>query len=116
MDCVGCGPESTSEHHHGRSPPYPRAIHSTLGRYVKHRTSRFRKNGPEQDHSGIKGRIRCMRGFKSLSSAARFCRGYDELRNHLHPSTRHRQHVPADRRRFLHIRYATTALAILQAG
>jgi transposase-like protein len=96
--------------------PYPRVIHSTLGRGVKHRTSRFKNNSLEQDHRGIKGRIRCMRGFKAFETAARFCRGYDELRNHLRICSRHGQQVPANRRRLLHLRRATAALAILQAA
>jgi hypothetical protein len=36
-------------------------------------------NRIEQDHRGIKGRYPPMLGFKSGLSAARFCRGYDEL-------------------------------------
>ncbi len=55
-------------------------------------------------------------GFKSFASAERFCRSYDELRNFLRPRTRHNQHVPANRRRLLHLRRATTALAILEAA
>ena len=47
-----------------------------------------------------------MRGFKSFTSAERFCRGYDELRNFLRPRTRHNQHVPADRRRLIPARIA----------
>jgi hypothetical protein len=43
---------------------YPRAIRSTLGHNVRHRTSVSLNNRLEQDHRGIKGRIRCMRGFK----------------------------------------------------
>ena len=110
---TGMTPERvTTDGHH----PYPRAIRSTLGRGVKHRTSRFKNNSLEQDHRGVKGRIRCMRGFKAFESAARFCRGFDELRNHLRPSTRHCQHVAANRRRLLHLRRATAALAILQAS
>ena len=70
----------------------------------------------EQDHRGVKGRIRCMRGFKSFASAERFCRTYDELRNFLRPHTHHNQHVPAERRRLLHLRRATTVLAILEAA
>ncbi|USQ74139.1 transposase (plasmid) [Roseomonas mucosa] len=62
---------------------YPRVIRSTLGKWVSHRTCVFKNNGLEQDHRGIKGRIRSMRGFKSFTSAGRFCRAYDELRNHL---------------------------------
>ena len=57
-----------------------------------------------------------MRGFKSFASAERFCRSYDELRNLLRLPTRRNQHVPADRRRLLHLRRATAALAILEAA
>ena len=95
---------------------YPRAIRSTLGRDVKHRTSAHRNNGLEQDHRGVKGRIRCMRGFKEFDAAARFCRGYDEFPAFLRLRTRHNQHVPGSRRRLLHLRRATTVLAILQAA
>jgi putative transposase len=35
---------------------YPRAIRTTLGKAVKHRTSRYLNNRLEQDHRGIKGR------------------------------------------------------------
>ena len=57
-----------------------------------------------------------MRGFKSFASAERFCRSYDELRNFLRLRTRHNQSVPANRRRLLHLRRATAALAILEAA
>src|SRR5215211_1628841 len=95
---------------------YPRAIRSTLGRHVVHRTSAYRNNGLEQDHRGVKGRIRCMRGFKSFASAERLCRSYDELRNFLRPCTRHNQYVSAHRRRLLHLRRASSVLAILEAA
>jgi transposase-like protein len=92
---------------------YPRAIRSTLGRKVVHWTSAFKNNGLEQDHRGVKGHIRCMRGFKSFASAAHFCRSYDELRNVLRPCTRYNQPVSASRRRLLHLRRVTGVLAIL---
>jgi putative transposase len=57
-----------------------------------------------------------MRGFKSFASAERFCRGYDELRDLLRPRTRHNQHVPARRRRLLHLRRATAALTIFETA
>jgi putative transposase len=95
---------------------YPRAIRSMLGQDVKHRTSAFKNNRLEQDHRGIKGRIRCMRGFKAFGAAERFCRGYDELRAFLRLRTRHNQHVPANRRRLLHLRRANVVVAILQAA
>ena len=57
-----------------------------------------------------------MGGFKAFGAAARFCRGYDELRAFLRPRTRHSQRVPASRRRLLHLRHATAVLTILQAA
>jgi transposase-like protein len=96
---------------------YPRAIRPTLGRRVVHWTSAYKNNRLEQDHRGVKGRIRCMQGFKSFASAERFCRSYDEVRNHLRHCTRHNQeYVAASRRRLLHLRRATVALAILEAA
>jgi transposase-like protein len=110
---TGLVPDRVTTDGHGS---YPRAIRSTLGRRVVHRTNAFKNNGLEQDHRGIKGRARCMRGFKSFASAERFCRTYDELRDFLRPRTRHNQSVPARRRRLLHLRRATVALAILEAA
>ena len=110
---AGLVPDRVTTDGHGS---YPRAIRTTLGRRVAHRTSAYKNNGLEQDHRGIKGRIRCMRGFKSFASAERFCRSHDELRDFLRPRTRHNQHVPANRRRLLHLRRAAAALAILEAA
>ena len=87
---TGMTPDRVTTDGHGS---YPRAIRTTLGRRVVHRTSAYKNNGLEQDHRGVKGRIRCMRGFKSFASAERFCQTYDELRNFLRPRTRHCQHV-----------------------
>ena len=95
---------------------YPRAIRTELGRTVRHRTSRYLNNRLEQDHRGLKGRYRPMRGFKCPGSAARFCRGHDELRNFLRARSRHNQHVPALSRRLLHLRQTVTVLAILEAA
>ena len=79
---TGVTPDRVTTDAHGS---YSRAIRSVLGRRVVHRTSAYKNNRLEQDHRGVKGRIRCMRGFKSFASAERFCRSYDELRNHLRP-------------------------------
>jgi len=95
---------------------YPRAIRTTLGKRVRHRTSAYLNNRLEQDHRGIKGRYRPMRGFKCPRSAARFCRAYDELCNLLRPRSHDHQHVPADRQRLLHLRRTVTALAIMEAA
>src|SRR5918997_914882 len=110
---TGVTPDQVTTDGHGS---YPRAIRSALGRRVVHRTSAYKNNRLEQDHRGVKGRTRCMRGFKSFVSAERFCRSYDELRDFLRPRTRHDQPVPADRRRLLRLRRATTVLAMLEAA
>jgi putative transposase len=49
---------------------YPRAIRSTPGRNFRHRMSAYLNNRLKQDHRGIKGRIRCMRGFKEHAALA----------------------------------------------
>src|SRR3954468_22942250 len=95
---------------------YPRAIRTTLGKAVRHRTSAYLNNRLEQDHRGIKGRYRPMRGFKCPRSAARFCRAYDELRNSLRSRSRPHQHVSADRRRLLLLRRTVAVLGILEAA
>ena len=41
---------------------YPRAIRTELGKHVRHRPSRYLNNRLEQDHRGLKGRYRPMRG------------------------------------------------------
>src|ERR1700726_2750036 len=81
---------------------YPRAIRTELGEAVRHRTNQYLNNRIEQDHRGIKGRYQPMRGFKDSSSAGRFCRSFDELRNFLRPRSNRNQHVPASHR-CLHI-------------
>jgi putative transposase len=110
---TGVTPDQVTTDGHGS---YPRAIRTTLGRRVTHRTSAYKNNRLEQDHRGIKGRIRCMRGFKSFGSAERFCRSHDELRNFLRLRTRHNQSIPASRRRLLHLRRTNRVLAILEAA
>ncbi|HJS85544.1 MAG TPA: DDE-type integrase/transposase/recombinase, partial [Acetobacteraceae bacterium] len=95
---------------------YPRAIRTELRRGVRHRTSRYLNNRLEQDHRGLKGRYRPLRGFKCPRSAARFCRGHDELRNFLRLRSRRNQHGPAARRKLLFLRRTATVLAILEAA
>src|SRR3954468_21177362 len=48
---------------------------------------------PEQDHRGVKGRYRSMRGFKNLDAAQRFCRAFDEIRNFLRPTLHQPDHL-----------------------
>ncbi len=63
---MGFRPDRVTTDGHGS---YPRAIRTVLGKTVRHRTSAYLNNRLEQDHRGIKGRIRCMRGFKSHDAA-----------------------------------------------
>jgi putative transposase len=95
---------------------YPRAIRSEPDNGVRHRTNRYLNNRIEQDHRGIKGRYGPMRGFKSPRSAARFCRGYDELRNHLHPRSRRSRNIPTNSRRHRFFTRGIIALRILEAA
>jgi transposase-like protein len=110
---VGYAPDRVTTDGHNS---YPRAIRSTLGRDVGHRTSSYLSNRLEQDPRGIKGRIRCMRGFKEHEAADRFCREYDELRNFLRSRARHNQYVPATRRRRHFLHQARIAMGIMQSG
>ncbi|MCW3477837.1 IS6 family transposase [Rhodovastum sp. RN2-1] len=109
----GFTPDRVTTDGHGS---YPRAIRSTLGREVWHRTSAYLNNRLAQDHRGIKGRIRCMRGFKNHDAADRFCREHDELRDFLRHRSRRNQHVPAPRRRRRFLRNTRIALVILQTA
>ena len=95
---------------------YPAAIRHELGARVRHRTSAYLNNRLEQDHRGIKDRYRPMRGFKSVRSARRFCRAFDEVRSFLRCRSRMCQYVPAAARRFRHMRQTAIALGILQAA
>jgi putative transposase len=95
---------------------YPAAIRSELGKAVRHRTNVYLNNRLEQDHRGIKDRYRPMRGFKSVSSARRFCCAFDELRSFLRVRSRMRQHVPAASRRLNHMRRTAIALSVLETA
>jgi putative transposase len=57
-----------------------------------------------------------MLGFKSVPSARRYCRGYDELRNFVRSRSRMGQHVPAAMRRFHYMRRTAIALGMLEAA
>ena len=108
---MGFRPDRVTTDGHGS---YPRAIRTVLGKAVRHRTSAYLNNRLEQDHRGIKGRIRCMHSFKSYDAAHRFCREHGELRDLLHTRRRHNRPVSASLRRFRFARGAHTALGIKQ--
>src|SRR6266487_3620395 len=90
VEVVGHAPERVTTDGHDS---YPRAIRETLGSEVLHRTNRSLNNRLEQDHRGIKQRSFPMRGFGSVSSASRFCRAFDEVRQFFGVRTTMKQHV-----------------------
>ncbi len=95
---------------------YPRAIACELGEDVTHRTNQHLNNHLEQDHRGIKQRVRPMLGFKRFTSAARFCLAHDELRNFLRPTTARNQKVSLARRRLMHTRRLCVLTKLLKAA
>ncbi|MFL6644155.1 MAG: transposase [Paraburkholderia fungorum] len=82
---------------------YPKAIADELGTDVDHRTSQYKNNVIEQNHRGIKGRYRPMRGFKAFGSADRFCRAFVEIRDFLRPTCYINHKVSVARRRVIHV-------------
>jgi putative transposase len=108
---MGFRPDQETTDGHGS---YPRAIRTVLGKAVRHRTSAYLNDRLEQDHRGIKGRTRCMRGFKSYDAANRFCREHGELCNLLRPRRPHNETVSASLRRFRFAKGARAALDIMQ--
>jgi transposase-like protein len=81
---------------------YPRAIRNVFGNQVMHRTNRSLNNRIEQDQSGIKPRHRPMGGFKTLPTAARFCRLFDEIRGVFRPPSYRNACLSLHQRRCLH--------------
>ena len=62
-----------------KAATYPPALAAAVPG-VLHRTGRYRTNGVERDHGFLKGRLRPMRGLKSVASAATFLRGHALIR------------------------------------
>ena len=93
---------------------YPRAIRSTLGRNVRHRTSVYLNNRLEQDHRGIKDGSDVCAASRSMTrqtgSAAESTMNSAILRSR----SRHNQYVPATRRRRHFLRHARIAMVIMQ--
>jgi putative transposase len=89
---------------------YPAASKAVLGEEGHQRTNRYLNNHLEQDHRGIKQRIRPMGGFKSVDSAPRLCRVHDEVRNFLRPRSHRNAVISLGQRRLL---YATRTRVLL---
>jgi putative transposase len=97
---TGIVPDRVTTDGHGA---YLGAIKTELGEGVTHRTNRYVNTHVEQDHRGIKQRTHSMGGFKSLVSAARFCRSYAEVRNFFRARSRRNEVVPWAWQRALHV-------------
>lgn len=93
-----------------------RAIRTELDEGVKQRTNQYLNNRIEQDHRGIKGRYGPTSGFKSYESASRFCRCFDELRNHLQARSRRSRNLSTNARRHRFLTRGIIALRILEAA
>lgn len=86
---------------------YPSATHQHLGNDVKHECTkggaiwRYANNRLEQDHRGIKGRLRVMNGLKGKvsSSAERLITGIEEVRYHFRARLTFREKLSASDRR-----------------
>jgi putative transposase len=57
-----------------------------------------------------------MRGFKAFSSADRFCRAFDEVRNFLRPATYINQTVSLARRRAIHVQRVAALRDLISAA
>jgi putative transposase len=92
---------------------YPGAIKVKLGEAVTHRTNRYLNNHLEQDHRGIKQRTHPMCGLKSVLSAERFCRVYEEVRNFFRSRARRNERVSLAWQRALHLGRMRVLMATL---
>ncbi|GHP00409.1 hypothetical protein KSF_104560 [Reticulibacter mediterranei] len=108
---VGHAPERVTTDGHDS---YPRAIRETLGGEVIHRCNPYLNNRMEQDHRCIKQRYYPMRGFGNFTSASRFCRAFEEVRQFFRFRTTMQQYISlADRRRLFRQRLdALKAMAL----
>jgi putative transposase len=95
---------------------YPGAIKAEPGEEVSHRINRYLNNHLEQDHRGIKQRTQPMGEFKSVESARRFCRVYDEVRNFLRPRSCRNEMVLLTHRRLLYTARTRVLLTSLAAA
>jgi putative transposase len=87
-----------------------------LGTDVDHRTSQYKNNVLEQDHRGVKGLHRPMRGFKNFDAAHRFCRAFDEVRNFLRLASYINQNVSLACRRTIHVQHVAALRDLISAA
>ena len=113
VDVVGHAPERVTTDGHDS---YPRAIRETLGSDVLHRTNHDLNNRLEQDHRGIKQRYYPMRGFGSVTSASRYCRAFDEVRQFFRVRTTMKQQVSLVQQRELFRQRLDALKALVQVA
>jgi len=109
---TGTTPDKVTTDKHASYPP---ALDEVFCDDLEHRTSKYLNNHLEQDHRGIKGRYRSMRGFKNFDAAHRFCRAFDEVRNFLRPASFINQNVSLARRRVLHVQRVAALRDLISA-
>ena len=63
-----------------KEPALYQAIENTFGDYTDHRDNKYMNNRIEQDHRGIKSRVKVMKGFKNIFNAQIFCTAFEEIR------------------------------------
>jgi transposase-like protein len=63
-----------------KEPALYKAIENTFSDYTDHRDNTFMNNHIEQDHRGIKSRVKVMKGFKDIFKALVFCTVFEEIR------------------------------------
>ena len=113
IQTVGHAPERVITDGH-RS--YPRAIREIRGNDVLQRWNQYLNNRLEQDHRGMKQRSYPMRGFGSFTSAARFCRAFDEGRQFFRMRTAMTQPVSLHQERELFRQRLAALQALVQAA
>ncbi|GHO80147.1 hypothetical protein KSD_79180 [Ktedonobacter sp. SOSP1-85] len=110
LETVGHAPERVTTDGHDS---YPRAIREVLGGEVLHRCNQYLNNRLEQDHRSIKQRYYPMRGFGSFTSAARFCRAFDELRQFFRVRMTMKQSVSLSQQRTMFCQRLDTLKALM---
>jgi len=113
LQTVGHAPERVITDGH-RS--YPRAIREIRGNDVLHRCNQYLDNRLEQDHRGMKQRYYPMRGFGSFTSASRFCRAFDEVRQFFRMRRAMTQPVSLHQQRELFRQRLAALQALVQAA
>ncbi|GHO50724.1 hypothetical protein KSX_88870 [Ktedonospora formicarum] len=110
VETVGHAPERVTTDGHDS---HPRAIREVLGGEVLHRCNQYLNNRLEHDHRSIKQRYSPRRGVGCFTSAARFCRAFDELRQCFRVPMTMKQSVPLSQQRTMFCQRLDTLKALM---